>query len=408
MVGVGEVCGWSCLVWEVDSRSVVNGKKKNISGDRAGGRLEDSGVTRRRRRGLLGWYRKHFRALPWRVEPGRGRAPGSRKQHPNPYHVLVSEAMLQQTQVATVIDYFKRFVDEFSTIQALADADEQGVLRAWQGLGYYRRARNLHAAARRIVEDHAGQIPDSVDALLSLPGVGRYTAGAITSIAYGQRVPVVDGNVARVLARWHGISEAVDTTPVIKKLWQLAGHHVPKSRPGDFNQAVMELGALVCRPGVPDCGACPVARDCHAHQTGQASALPVLTKKAAPKKVTHHTLAVRHGRRYLFVQRPEKGLWSKMWELPTAERLAGRPGGDQLCAWADRQLGLRIDSPRRVSGFTHQTTHRRIDFVIWTATAKSSMNTKGEWRALGRLNDLPLAKPQTRAIAAIQADEITD
>ena len=191
------------------------------------------------RRRLLAWYDKNQRPMPWRALKGRT---------PNPYHVLVSEAMLQQTQVVTVVPYFQRFVGAMPTVCDLASAKEQEVLRLWQGLGYYRRARNLHAAARVIVRDHGGQVPDTVEALLNLPGIGRYTAGAIASIAYGRAAPILDGNVARVFARLFLIEQPVDAPETRKTLWRLAEELVPPKRPGDFNQAVMELGALVHHP----------------------------------------------------------------------------------------------------------------------------------------------------------------
>ncbi|MEZ6191711.1 MAG: A/G-specific adenine glycosylase [Phycisphaerales bacterium] len=202
------------------------------------------------RQRLLKWYDAHRRHLPWRAD---------KSETPNPYHVLVSEAMLQQTQVATVIPYFNRFIEALPTVDDLAAADEQAVLRLWQGLGYYRRARNLHAAAKAIQQEHGGKVPDTIEALLKLPGVGRYTAGAIASIAYGRPAPILDGNVARVLARLFLIEQPVDAPKTRNTLWQLAEQLVPDKRAGDFNQAVMELGALVCTKVNPSCEACPLS-----------------------------------------------------------------------------------------------------------------------------------------------------
>lgn len=349
------------------------------------------------RRALLSWYRRHCRDLPWRAKPG---------QTPNPYHVLVSEAMLQQTQVATVIDYFNRFVAELPTIQSLAEADEQQVLKLWQGLGYYRRARHLHAAARAIVDQYGGRIPDTVDALLKLPGVGRYTAGAIASIAFGRPAPIVDGNVARVLARWFAITDPVDAPSTRERVWSLAESLVPRTAPGDFNQALMELGATVCTPRSPRCLICPVQKHCAAHERGLVDELPRTLPRRAPKPVTHHVVAVRRGDVYLFEQRPHKGLWSNMWQMPTCESL----DGDSLRQWTARRLGTAVSMPKKLGEFTHQTTHRTIQFVVWTArTTRSAASRNGDrtgptaaWRALDQLDDLPLPNPQRRAIAMVQ------
>ena len=211
--------------------------------------------------------------------------------------------MLQQTQVATVIDYFNRFIERFPDARALAGANEQEVLNAWQGLGYYRRARNLHRAAQVIVEEFDGRVPDTVEGLLKLPGVGRYTAGAVASIAYGVRAPIVDGNVARVLARIELIDEPVDEAGVKKRLWGLAERYVPGDGPGDFNQAMMELGAMVCVPRGPSCLVCPVKRYCGAHEAGRQGELPVVAKRVKQKKVRHEVVAIEKGGKFLFAQR---------------------------------------------------------------------------------------------------------
>ncbi|MEX0744483.1 MAG: A/G-specific adenine glycosylase, partial [Phycisphaeraceae bacterium] len=271
----------------------------------------------RLRRALRRWYVANHRALPWRTPPNGGAVP------PDPYHVLVSEAMLQQTQVATVVAYFERFIAAFPTVEALATADEQQVLRHWQGLGYYRRARHLHAAARRIAADHAGRVPDTVDALLALPGVGRYTAGAVASIAFDRRAPILDGNVARVLARWFAVDELIDQPAGRATLWRLAERVLPQRSVGDFNQALMELGALVCTPSAPKCDTCPVASLCDAKRAERVAELPRRSPRKVPRAVRHVVAAVERDGRYLFEQRPGDGLWSNMWQLPTHESLVG-------------------------------------------------------------------------------------
>jgi len=371
-------------------------KKQPQSSARAGRATPQTPIeavndVRALRRDLLRWYRKHHRELPWRALPG-GR--------PEPYHTLVSEAMLQQTQVATVVPYFERFIAAFPTLADLAAADEQAVLRLWQGLGYYRRARHLHAAARVCVARHGGAVPSTLEALLDLPGVGRYTAGAIASIAFGQRTPVLDGNVARVLARLVALDQPIDQPTAREQLWSLAGALAPSRDPGDFNQALMELGATVCTPREPRCPACPVRKHCRALSADRVAKLPMTGKRKAPAAVTHRVLAIRRGRRFLFEQRPEAGLWSAMWQLPTDES----PNGTPPAAWARQRFGLIINEPDLLETFTHQTTHRTIRFEVLAAQAAGGRlrpNT-GRWRLLSRLDDLPLPNPQRRVVRLLQ------
>ena len=328
--------------------------------------------------------------MPWRPTADRPA---------NPYHVLVSEAMLQQTQVATVIPYFDRFIAAFPDVEALAKADEQRVLTLWQGLGYYRRARNLHAAAKAVVNDHGARVPQRAAKLLSLPGVGRYTAGAVASVAYDAPDPIVDGNVARVYARFYGLQEAVDRPETLKTLWALAQTNVTASKsPRDFNQSVMELGALVCTPKNPACLTCPLRADCSALATGDVDRLPVKTPKKKPVAVTHRVLALyrstARGDRYLFEQRPADGLWSRMWQLPTDET-----GGQDLAG----ERGLKAEKPVSVASFVHPTTHRTVRFEIERAkvTGGRLKPGRGVWRPLSGLSDLPLAKPQQQAVARV-------
>jgi len=347
------------------------------------------------RRALLRWYRLHGRELPWRHK-GAGQ--------PDAYHVLVSEAMLQQTQVATVIPYFERFIAAWPTVQALAAADEQQVLRAWQGLGYYRRARLLHAAAGKIVADFDGHVPDRVELLLTLPGVGRYTAGAIASIAFGRSEPILDGNVARVLARWFAIDNPIDATATRSRLWRLAGQMAPPRTAGDFNQAMMDLGAMVCLPRNPTCHQCPVARLCRAHVEQKVHVLPVTTARRTPKRVTHHIVAIHRRGQHLFQQRPQQGLWATMWQMPTAEQFTVRINDRQVRRWVEQQFGLMIAPPHRVGTFNHQTTHRAICFVIWQAQAIAGRLRRGsgQWRTLEKIGELPLANPQRRAMKMLE------
>ncbi|MAX26116.1 MAG: A/G-specific adenine glycosylase [Phycisphaeraceae bacterium] len=349
-------------------------------------RLEKQLVSR-----LLAWYDQHARVMPWRA---------IRPQVPNPYHVLLSETMLQQTQVATVIDYFNRFTEAFPSIRDLADADEQQVLKLWEGLGYYRRARNLHACAKQIVNEHAGVVPNTVEQLLKLPGIGRYTAGAIASIAYDIPAPILDGNVVRVLSRWFAITESTDEKQVKEQLWELAQLLVPDRRAGDFNQAMMDLGAMVCTPKSPTCLTCPMIKHCQAREQGIEESLPKRTPKNKPTKVTHHVVSIQRKDQFLFTQRPSDGLWSNMWQIPTFEAAHEKTLPDQI----KEQLGLQVGKLEQCQSFIHQTTHRTITFTHWQAihvTGRLRKNA-GLWRRLDQLGDLPLAKPQLKIVATLQ------
>ena len=349
----------------------------------------------------MGWYRRHARVLPWRADPRREDDRG----RVDPYHVLVSEAMLQQTQVGTVVDYFHRFIHALPTVGELAAADEQRVLSLWQGLGYYRRARHLHRAARALVDQHGGTIPRSAAELAALPGIGPYTAGAVASIAFQQREAVVDGNVARVLARLEGIEAVIDEPATRRHLWRLAALLLPSRRPGDFNQAMMELGATLCRPRSPACGDCPAAALCRAHQGGLEGQLPRRRPRRQPQAVEHHIVAIERGGRWLLEKRPDDGLWAAMWQLPVNETLDDAPAAPALVGWVHSRYGLDIAPPATAAAFTHQTTHRTIRFHLWQTSTRGGRLRRGTaalWRRLDQLDDLPLANPQRCAIATLQ------
>lgn len=344
---------------------------------------------------LLTWYSSYHRDLPWRTKG---------TQTPDPYRVLVSETMLQQTQVATVIDYFDRFLKHFPTLEALALAPEQQVLLLWQGLGYYRRARNLHAAAKKIIQEHDGKIPANHAAIASLPGVGRYTAGAIASIAFGIRSPILDGNVARVLSRWFAIADPIDKPTVRSHLWSLAGTLVPKESPGDFNQAMMELGSLVCTPRNPRCSTCPIADLCKAHTRGLTDVIPRRSPKRQPQEVMHHILAVKRGRRFVIEQRPLKGLWAGLWQMPTAEMLAPHITAKRIQNWAMQHLGVVVKLPQPAGNLQHQTTHRSIRAKVWITDVASGKlhKSRGQWRTLSNLHDLPMSIMQQKVVTLIR------
>lgn len=302
------------------------------------------------RRRLLAWYDREARDLPWR----RTR---------DPYAIWVSEVMLQQTQVATATPYYRQFLRRFPSLRRLAAAPLDGVLAAWAGLGYYRRARMLHAAAQAVVREHAGRIPSDPDAFGRLPGVGRYTAGAVASIAFGRPAPVLDGNVARVFSRQFGIGVSVREPRGARTLWDLAEALVPMQRPGDWNQALMELGALVCLPRSPLCRACPIARTCRARALGQVEKFPPAAARRAVVRVRRAVALVESGGRWLVEQR-DGDLLAGLWEPPGVELASGELAGPALERRL-RALGVRArlsDTGERVR---HTITHRRIEVELW-------------------------------------------
>lgn len=253
---------------------------------------------------LLEWYRDNQRILSWRSDP-------------TPYHVLVSEIMLQQTRVAAVLSYYQRFMEAFPTVNDLAQAEEDHLLKLWQGLGYYNRARNLQKAACQIMGQHDGQFPDSYEALLSLSGVGEYTAGAIASIAFGLPEPAVDGNVLRVITRITGDPSDISRTDTKKAIRTALAEIIPIHAPGDFNQALMELGALVCLPnGAPDCARCPIRPFCTAYLEGKTHLLPIKGAKR-PRTIENRTVyLIFHQGTVALRRRPAKGLLAGLWEFP--------------------------------------------------------------------------------------------
>ena len=320
---------------------------------------------------LLSWWDTARADLPWR-------------RTADPYAIWIAEVMLQQTQIATVIPYYERWLARFPTVEALAAAPLDDALKAWEGLGYYSRARNLHAAARRIVDDHGGRLPDTVEGLLRLPGIGRYTAGAVASIAYGVRAPVLDGNVIRVLSRVFDVAEDVTQTATRERLWQLAGSLVPAERPGDFNQALMELGQAICVPQAPRCLICPLASFCLARQRGTQLERPV----RPPRKRTPHFDVVAGviwrdggpsaGGQFLIAQRPHAGLLGGLWEFPGGKVEPGEALPDALRREIGEELAIEVEPGDFLVAVAHAYTHFRI-----TLHAHHAAYTGGEPQHLG-------------------------
>lgn len=314
---------------------------------------------------LLAWYDAGHRDLPWR-------------RSPTPYHVWLSEVMLQQTRVETVVPYYRRFLRRFPSLRKLAAASLDDVLERWAGLGYYSRAKNLHKAAQQIVADHGGRVPRDPKALRALPGVGRYTAGAILSIAYDEAAPIVDGNVIRVLCRLFRISANAASGATRKRLWNLAEALVPDDRPGDFNQAVMEFGARFCVPRTPACGECPLADLCGAFRHGQQLDLPRLPK---PKRIPHFDVALglvwRRGR-LLIAKRPLDAMLGGLWEFPGGKPHEGESLEDAVCREVKEEVGLDVTVGGHFLSCRHAYSHFRV-----TLHAYHCQSPTGRPRALG-------------------------
>ncbi len=309
------------------------------------------------RQNLLDWYDEAARDLPWR----RTR---------DPYAIWVSEVMLQQTRVETVIPYYRRFLESFPTPRTLAEADEDTVLSHWSGLGYYRRARLLHAGAREVVAQYGGQVPEDEEARRALPGVGRYTAGAIGSIAFDKEEPVVDGNVSRVLARLFRIETPVGTSVTTNRLWDEAARLVPGERPGDFNQALMELGATVCTLKQPRCESCPVVEECAAYASGKVDALPVPRARKAPKEVQLSAVVATRGRgadRKVWLVKGERALFGGLWGVPMVE-------SDARAALREAGLRGRL-RPEPIGAVEHVLTHRRLRIEVYLASAANGSDS---------------------------------
>jgi A/G-specific adenine glycosylase len=299
------------------------------------------------RAALLPWYRAHRRDLPWR----RTR---------DPYAIWISEAMLQQTRVETVIPYYERFLSRFPDVATLARAPLEEVYAAWAGLGYYSRARNLHRAARSLLEHLGGQLPTTSEELMELPGIGRYTAGAIASIAFDRPVPVLDGNVERVLARYLGVREDVRGASGAASLWEAAAQLVTGSEPGALNQALMELGATLCRVRAPRCLLCPLRGSCIACRDGDAESLPRKSPRTKPRVMRAVAALVRRGPRVLAVRRAAGGLLGGLWELPGGVVQRGESARDALHRAIREQTGLELDQVEAAGSVQHTLTHRQL------------------------------------------------
>lgn len=337
---------------------------------------------------LVGWFAQTRRDLPWRKVDRAGKR--------DPYAALVSELMLQQTQVSRVLEKYGAFMKRFPDARALARAPEADVLAAWSGLGYYRRAKLLHAAAKAIEKEHGGKVPGDELSLRKLPGVGRYTAGAIGSIALGLPMPIVDGNVSRVVFRVHGVEKAADDRAAMAWVWAraevLAREAHGAGGVGEFNEGLMELGATVCTPRNPACEVCPLAGLCAAKRLGKQDRIPVA--KAATKRsgLWCASVVVERDGKVLVEQRPDDGLWGGLWQAPTLERTDREPTLPEVAQW----LGLAPEKLTRAGEFKHGTTHRDVVFVVYKTGAM--VRGRGAWKTRRAIGGLGVSNAQKRVL----------
>ena len=354
----------------------------------------DEADVERFRSALLAWYRANARDLPWRATR-------------DPYAILVSELMLQQTQVATVVPYYQRFLSRFPTVESLAAAHEAEVLTYWAGLGYYRRARLLLSAAGRIRDVHGGVFPDALKEIRTLPGVGDYTAGAVASFAFGEASPLVDANVARVLARVYRLEEPVQTAASRRLLWRWAGELLAPDDPRAFNNALMELGALVCAPAVPRCADCPVASVCGARRAGVEGRLPVL--RPAPLRVARHFagIVVACDGRFLMRRIPPGEWHAGMWEFPKVPCDGPPP---RIPAALRRMLHpvLRGVRPALLRDVGYVVTRHDVTLRLWRADVRTAAcparGDEFQWATRDDALRLPLPSPQKRIVKLLADD----
>lgn len=331
------------------------------------------------RRNLTAWYRRARRDLPWR-------------RTDDPYAILVAEFLLQRTRVASGTAYYERFLARFPTVQDLAAASEADVLRVWEGLGFYRRARNLHAAARAIVRDHGGRVPASFERLKSLPGIGPYTAGAVASIAFSERVPAVDGNAVRVISRLERIGGPEST--LRGRVSEVVRHLLPSRSPGSFNQALMELGATVCTPGSPRCPACPVRADCGARRHGEVDRYPPRGRRRPTPTVPVAFALVEDAGRVLLMRRPESAILGGFWALPGGEVPSPESGRDRLRELLRDALGIAVKVGPEVETVRRTFSHKRWTGSVYRCELRERpgrLPSDARWATPGDIRALPLA-----------------
>ncbi|ALX48955.1 A/G-specific adenine glycosylase [Lentibacillus amyloliquefaciens] len=326
---------------------------------------------------LIDWYQNNKRDLPWRKDQ-------------DPYKVWVSEIMLQQTQVNTVIPYFQRFMSKYPTLYDLAYADPQEVLKTWEGLGYYSRARNLQNAVREVAESYGGKVPDDPKRLGKLKGIGPYTKGAILSIAFDQVLPAVDGNVMRVLARVLKIEDDIADPKVKKQFERYAEALISHEDPSSFNQGIMELGALVCTPKEPMCMFCPVQEHCRAFQEGRVHELPFKSKAKKQKKMSYTVLLIKNNHNeYVIEKRPEDGLLANMWQFPMVP--TGEIGKEHIENWFRLEYGIDVELSAKQVDLKHVFTHIiwQLEVVTATTASETSDDERLQFVSCKKMEDHP-------------------
>ena len=329
---------------------------------------------------LLKWFDCNARDLPWR-------------KRKTPYRIWISEIMLQQTQVATVIDYYLRFMKRFPNVKKLAAADQSDVLKMWEGLGYYRRARQLHKAAQEIVSNHNGKFPTEFDDVLALPGIGRYTAGAILSISKDQQLPIVEGNTIRLYARLLQMESDPKTSAAQKQLWRFAEAIVPPKRSGDFNQALMELGNRICKPKSPLCESCPVSSLCPTFVRGLQAEIPAPSKKMKYEDITEAIVLVRRNGKFLVRQCGEGERWTGLWDFPRYE-VNGKNARQILEQQLQQSTGITAEISPLNKTIRHAVTRYRITLKCFSAenvTGRVSRDSQAKWLSPKKLAQLPMS-----------------
>lgn len=327
---------------------------------------------------LITWYEANKRTLPWR-------------ESSNPYYIWISEIMLQQTKVDTVIDYFNRFIAAFPTVEDLASAEEQTVLKMWEGLGYYSRARNIHHAAKEVVARYAGELPDEPKLLGTLKGIGPYTQGAVSSIAFGLPEPAVDGNVMRVLSRVLHMTDNISEAKTRKRFEKIVRELISHENPSSFNQGLMELGAMVCSPRKPACLPCPVREICRGYEAGVAEALPVKSKAKKQKEIAYDVLVIRDNKgRVAIEQRPDKGLLANMWQFPMVERPRV-----QMNEVIENDYGLHIELAEKLGELQHIFSHIKWQLYVHEANvlqiAEADLAKRFDFVEIAALDAYPIS-----------------
>lgn len=343
---------------------------------------------------LLEWYKAHARPMPW-------------QENPDPYHLLVAAIMLQQTQVQTVLPYLERFLQRFPTVRDLAAAEEDEVLLYWSGLGYYNRARSLHRAARQICRRHNGSVPCRADALRQLPGIGEYTAGAVVSIACGKPEPALDSNGYRILARLLAFEEDITLSSSRRLLGEACRQILPEHAPGEFNQALMDLGALICTTREPRCLTCPLAGECRAFQQGRQASLPVLPPRQVGEKVQDVCAVIEHRKRWLMVRHTDGRLWRGLWGFPRVRVEEGETL-EQAAYRAATMVGAQVDGCEVVATIRHAVMHYSVTLHAVRCHLREQHPEGGNtlrWVSPSEAQKLPLSSPMRRVVNKLRQEQ---